>query len=403
MKIMQVNAVYPSGSTGKIVQDIHNYLIENGYESIVCYGRGKKVNKQHIYKTAPEIIMKLQSLYSKITGYAYAGCYISTWNLIKIIKDEKPDIVHLHCINAYTVNIYKLLCYLKDNNIQTVLTLHAEFMHTAGCGHALECEKWKTGCGKCPQAGNGRPSSQIFDRSAKEWMMMKKAFKNFDKIIITPVSDWLCERVKQSPFLKNKPMQVVLNGLDTKNVFKSVDTSNLRKKYKITNEKIILHVTPNFNNPIKGGKYVLALAERMRLDNIRFFIVGFNGNKNMLPPNIQAVDLTQNQHELVQFYSLADITLLTSIKETFSMVCAESLSCGTPVVGFKAGAPETISLSDYSEFVEYNDLDMLETVVRKWINKKKSISNEIVQCASDFYSKQKMVENYEKIYIKINR
>ncbi|MDF2522783.1 MAG: hypothetical protein K0R31_424, partial [Clostridiales bacterium] len=135
MKIIQINAVYPIGSTGKIVHDIHTHLLENGYESVVCYGRGKVLDEQYVYKIAPELIMKMQSLWSKITGYAYAGCYISTKNLINIIKSERPDIVHLHCINSYTVNIYKLLDFLKVNNIPTVLTLHAEFMHTAGCGY----------------------------------------------------------------------------------------------------------------------------------------------------------------------------------------------------------------------------------------------------------------------------
>jgi hypothetical protein len=145
MKVLQVNAFYPSGSTGKIVKDIHQQLINDGIDSIVCYGRGVKIKEKQIYKIAPELIMKIQSLYSKAIGYAYAGCHISTFNLINIIKKEKPDVVHLHCINASTVNIYKLLNYLKSSKIFTIITLHAEFMYTAGCGHAFECNKWKNG------------------------------------------------------------------------------------------------------------------------------------------------------------------------------------------------------------------------------------------------------------------
>lgn len=398
MKIMQINAVYPTGSTGKIVKDIHTQLLKNGHESIVCYGRGVKVTEQNVYKIAPELIMKMQSLRSKITGYAYAGCIYSTSILINTIKKEKPDVVHLHCINAYMVNIYKLLEYLKHNNIPTVLTLHAEFMYTAGCGHALECNKWKTGCGPCPQKGTGRPSSKIFDRSEEEWKMMKKSFEGFDNIVIASVSNWLHDKAKQSPFFMNKQMQVVLNGIDTENVFKPTDATELKKKFNITDEKVVLHVTASFTNPIKGGKHVISLAERLKGENIRIIIVGFNGDKSILPTNVIAVPHTRNQKELAAFYSMADITLLTSLKETFSMICAESLCCGTPIVGFEAGAPETISLKEYSEFVRQGDIDALKAAVEKWINDNRWNRNDIAEVAANYYSKRTMASSYIRIY-----
>ncbi|WJE46139.1 glycosyltransferase [Peribacillus frigoritolerans] len=398
MKIMQINAVYPTGSTGKIVKDIHTDLVNKGYESIVCYGRGDAVDENNVYKIAPEPIIKMQSLQSKLTGYAYSGCLYSTYNLIKIIKKEKPDIVHLHCINSYMVNIYKLIQFLKTNNIRTVITLHAEFMYTAGCAHALNCDKWKTGCGNCPQRPLGRPSSKFFDRSAEEWSMMNDAFKGFENVVITSVSNWLHDRAKQSPFFLNKKMEVVLNGIDTK-VFQPTDSIQLKKKYKIREEKIVLHVTPNFSSPIKGGKYVLQLAKLMKNENIRFFIVGFNGDKSNLPPNVTALERTKNQKELAMFYSMADITLLTSVKETFSMVCAESLSCGTPVVGFEAGGPESISLKEYSEFVKNGDINSLEKAVTKWLNVKSSlISEDLSKKANQLYSSKTMSEEYIKIY-----
>jgi len=398
MKIMQINAVYPNGSTGKIVKDIHMHLLESGNESIICFGRGRKLKEPYVYKTSPELIMKMQSLRSKLTGYAYNGCFISTWKLIKKIRKEKPDIVHLHCINAYTVNIYRLLNYLKNINLPTVLTLHAEFMHTAGCGHALECDKWKTGCGNCPQAGLGRPSSKIFDRSAEEWKLMANAFDGFNNLVIAPVSGWLYQRAKQSPFLKDKSFVVVQNGLDTVNTFRPIDYNEIKKKHGLESEKVILHVTPNFLAPIKGGKYVIELANRLLQDNIKIIIVGYRGDKNSLPPNVIPVVHTQNQIELAAYYSMADLTLLTSMKETFSMICAESLACGTPIVGFEAGAPETISIYKYSEFVEQGNIDALENAVRQWLYSNNNLRSEISLEASKVYSKKLMYEKYENIY-----
>lgn len=98
----------------------------------------------------------------------YGGCLISTDKLFRIIKKEKPDIVHLHCLNGYFINIYRLITFLKNNNYKTVLTLHAEFMYTANCGHALECDKWKTGCGKCPRL-RSETKSWFIDGTAKSW------------------------------------------------------------------------------------------------------------------------------------------------------------------------------------------------------------------------------------------
>lgn len=399
MRVLQINVVYPNGSTGNIVRDIHDELIRNNHESLICYGRGAEISEQNVYKIAPEIIMKAQSIRAKFTGYTYGGCIISTKNLLNVIRREKPDIVHIHCINGYMVNIYKILNYLKNNGIATVLTLHAEFMYTAGCGHALDCEKWKYGCGKCPQRKNGgRPSSRVFDRSANEWQSMKKSFEGFDNLVITSVSKWLNNRAKESPFFKGNKLKVVLNGVDTTNTFFPSEFGDIKEELSLKDEKIILHVTANFKDPIKGGNYVIEIAKRLEKYNVKFIIVGLNSKINNLPHNIIALPNTKNQKRLAELYSMADITLLTSLRETFSMVSAESLSCGTPVVGFKAGGPESIALTEYSEFVTHGDLDLLENSILFWIDKKTIYKNEIHKKARVSYSRENMCKEYLDIY-----
>ena len=138
MKVLQVNCVYDTGSTGKIMADIHRELGRRGIASVVCYNRGKKVKEPNVYKTCGELYSKCNNLITRFTGIMYGGCWFSTNRLISIIKKEQPDVVHLHCINGYFVNIYRLVQWLKENHIKTVLTLHAEFMYTANCGHAMD-------------------------------------------------------------------------------------------------------------------------------------------------------------------------------------------------------------------------------------------------------------------------
>lgn len=397
MKILQINNLYQEGSTGKIVYDIHKGLQEKGEISLICYANGRKAVEKGVYKVSNRINQKIQALRRRFFGDMYGGCLFSTRKIIRIIKKEKPDVVHLHCINAYTANIFKLLNFLKKYKQYTILTQHAEFMYTANCGHALDCEKWKTGCGKCPRLRQ-ETKSLFFDRTHSSWMKMKKAFDGFDRLIVTSVSPWLMDRAKQSPILMDKDHRVVLNGLDTE-VFHYYDTQDLREKLGLQNKKIVFHATPSFDdnpNNIKGGHYLLKLARNVQDQDIVFLVAGKYPDGLQVPQNVILLGKITDQVELAKYYSMADVTLLVSKKETFSMVTAESLCCGTPIVGFKAGAPEQISIPAYSEWVEQGDLIALEkAIARNWnaLDKK-----EIAEIAQSQYGKKIMSENYLKIY-----
>lgn len=395
MKILQVNCVYKKGSTGKLTADIHVELLNQGIESVVCYGRGDTIDEPNVYKTCNEYYSFANHFSSYLTGVMYGGCYFSTKKLETIIKKENPDVVHLQCINGYFVNIYKFIEWLRDNKIKTVLTLHAEFMYTANCGHALDCNKWKTGCGDCPRLRK-ETGSYFIDGTSKSWQKMKKAFDGFnDNLIVTSVSPWLMDRAKLSPILADKNHMVVLNGLDTE-VFHPYNTENLHVKNGLSNEKIVFHASPNFNNEknhIKGGYYVLQLAQKM--PDIKFLVAGSHPENMEVPSNVVLLGAIKDQNLLAQYYSMADVTLLTSKKETFSMVTAESLCCGTPVIGFKAGGPESIALPNYSEFVEYGDLDALyDAVIRAFSIDLKGLA----VLAEQKYSKEKMTQDYIKVY-----
>lgn len=399
MKILQVNCVYKKGSTGKITYDIHSELLKQGIESVVCYGRGEKINEPHVYKTCGEVYSKINHLLSEFAGVMYGGCFFSTNKLIKIIKKEKPDVVHLQCINGYFVNIYRLVSWLKKHDIKTVLTLHAEFMYTANCGHALDCDKWQTGCGHCPRLKQ-ETKSFFIDGTHKSWMKMKKAFDGFnDNLIVTSVSPWLMERAKLSPILNDKKHEVVLNGVNT-DIFHFYDTSELRSQMGLNGVKVIFHATPSFDdniNNIKGGYYVLKLAEKMLNENVKFVVAGSYPEGLKVPSNVILLGKVSDQEMLAKYYSMTDVTLLTSKKETFSMVTAESLCCGTPVVGFKAGAPEQIAIDDYSKFVTHGDISALYTVVCEMLNNNFS-KQKIAHIAQENYSKKTMVGNYVDIY-----
>lgn len=404
MKVLQINCVYGKGSTGKITADLHKALLEQGVESIVCYGRGEKVHEPYVYKTCGELYSKLNNLWSRITGVMYGGCFFSTNRLIRIIKRERPDVVHLQCINGYFVNIYRLITWLKESGIKTVLTLHAEFMHTASCGHAFDCEKWKTGCGRCPRVKE-ETKTFLLDGTARSYRKMKKAFDGFNEnLTITSVSPWLMSRALQSPILADKTHCVVMNGLET-TVFYPRESDGLRETYGLLGKKIVFHATPTFTDEpghIKGGRYVLQLAEMLKDQPVQIVVAGPIKEGLTPPSNVTLLGRVANQDELAAWYSAADVTVIASRRETFSMICAESLCCGTPIVGFKAGGPESIALSDYSHFVEYGDAKGLRAAVISTM-KKEYDPYAIAAAAHAVYDKRRMGQETVAVYHKLTK
>ena len=267
-------------------------------------------------------------------------------------------------------------------------------MYTGNCGHAIDCNKWLTGCGECPRLRR-ETKSLLLDRTHASWEKMKTAFDGFDKnLYVVSVSPWLMARAKQSPILENKMHYVVLNGIDTVNCF-HFTTSRLRRQFQLEDKKVVLHVTASYSNPIKGGQYVAELANKM--SEYTFIVIGNINRELKLPPNVIDIGRIEDQRELAAYYSMADVLLLTSKRETFCMPVAESLCCGTPVVGFQAGAPEQIALPEYSEFVEWGDIDALENAVKRWCAIKYD-PRIIALTAGQRYSKEAMVKEYYKIY-----
>lgn len=403
MKVLQINNVYDFGSTGKIVADIHRALQAKGWESSVYYGRRYKTADSGVHKICSEFYGKAQNGLYQITGVKYGGCRLSTDRLLAAVEREKPDIVHLHCLNGHFVNIYRLVEYLKIKRIPTVLTLHAEFMYTGGCSHSVDCDQWrdKSGCGSSPCPLYGKElKSKTGDKSAVMWKKMYEAFRGFDRLAVVSVSPWLMERARQSAILCDKRHLTVFNGLDT-TVFcprSEQALSALRRDlgYK-PEDKIVFHASPSFDDDpenIKGGYYVLEAAKRLK--NVSFLVAGRYDPTVQVPANVRLLGNLTDKDYLASLYSLADVTLLTSKRETFSMICAESLCCGTPVVGFKAGAPEMISLPDYSDFCEYGDINALEKMIAEWICKEKS--SDICLKAAKAYNKEKMSDSYIDIY-----
>lgn len=402
MRILSINIYYGEGSTGKILEDIHTRLERDGHESYIVYGLGTKRLSQHgkFYKTTSDFLAQQYRRIARLDGLKYNTAFFETKKLIKHIQQINPDIIHLHCLNCGYIEPYLLLRWLGRHNYKVLVTHHADVTITANCEHSLNCQLWKTGCKFNCENLKKEDSYKLFALSELSWKQMFNAFNKVHNLYATGVSEWMTDRVKQSPFFHNHECRVIENGLDTSTFhFDPKNINKIIEEVHKTSRKVVLHVTPSLKHPLKGGKFIFELARR--LDNVVFIIVGTRDEKILnIPSNVILIPHTDSKKELASYYQASDVTLLTSKKESFSMVTAESQCCGTPVVGFKAGAPETIAIQEYSEFVDYGDINILEQTVYKWISKginKEDLSSKAIQKFDAEIMYQKYLSFYNHI------
>lgn len=405
MKILHVNGS-DIGSTGRIVQGICAEAHCRGWKSVFLFPRRNRTANP-LMAEHPVSLPLEQGIYRRIyyvSGLHYGFAPISTARILWRIRKEKPDLVHLHSINCATVNIYRLLLYLKRRNIATVVTNHAEFFYTGNCPHAYDCEKWKTGCGNCPNLF-AASDSKLFDRTHRAWQKMQKSFCGHKKVCVVSVSPWVYERSLQSPILAGLPQRIILNGINT-NVFRYLDMCSARENLGLPqSERIVVHVTANFSNlptDAKGGWYLLDLAKQLHGTGIRFLVIGQHGHIENLPGNVTLLGKIQDAQVLAQYYAAADLCIAVSKRETFGMTVAEALCCGTPVVGFMSGGSESIALPEYTQFVPFGDGNALKKAVCDWLPfKHESNPEKLAGIAAQVYSEQNMARQYCELYEQI--
>jgi len=358
MKIVQINATCGVGSTGKICVDISKLLTEQSIDNYILYS-----NKTNGYELglscSKKIYTKIQAFSSYVLGNYGFNSKIETKTMIEKLEIIKPDIVHLHNIHGHDCNLEILFSYFKIKKIKIIWTFHDCWSFTGYCTYfdRVECEKWKCGCENCIQY---KKYSFLFDRSKELFQRKRELLSCLDMTIVTP-SQWLADIVKQS-FLQKHPVVVINNGIDL-DIFKPTK-SNFREKYNISqNKKILLGVA--FDWGIRKGLDVFVeLSKQLNSDKYQIVLVGTNEYLDkQLPKNILTIHRTQNQIELAEIYSAADIFINPTREENYPTVNIESIACGTPVITFETGgSPESIENETGIVTDSKNSLAIIEAV-----------------------------------------
>lgn len=397
LRVAHVDVNFGSGSTGTIVQSIHDQLKKRGHASHAFYGRGPFVKSNDVTKISSIFGTLIDVFMTRITGFSGVYSARSTKRLITAVRKFQPDVVHLHELHGHYLNYYKFVNYLDKKNIPIVWTLHCEYLYTGKCGYSLECKKWELACSACPQVSS-YPKSWIFDRSNTQFYKKKRLFTSLQNVQFASVSNWLMDRYKRS-FLKHQPVRVVYNGINT-----SVFFPRLLTKHQIVVEAkdkfICLSVAPDIMSERKGGRWIIELAKQFSNFPILFIMIGVDNFVADCPENVVQVGRIYDPVKLSEYYSIADILLLTSERETFSLVCVESLSCGTPVIGFASGGPAEVACEPFGQFAPYGDLKAIGDLLNRAFTNPGSLpsGDSCRDYAVSKFSVERMADQYLELY-----
>lgn len=394
MKIFQINTVCGSGSTGRIAVDLAHMLEEHGDECCIAFSRGTKPEDVDCFQFGNKAEIYWHGIMTRLTDRHGMYSKGATKELIEKIKKYQPDIIHLHNIHGYYLNIQLLFEFLREYNKPVVWTLHDCWSYTGHCSHytCVECNRWQKECYKCPLKRD-YPGSILLDHSTQNYRTKKQLFTSLVKLHLVTPSEWLKNEVEKS-FFMDIPCTAIPNGIEIeKFVYRE---NNLKKTLGISNKKVILGVA-NVWTEQKGINDFIQLAELLD-ETYQLVMIGVDEQrKKRLPANIIALDRTKNIEELIDYYSMADIYFNSSIEETMGMTTGEAICCGTPVVAYRSTAvPESVG-DGCGVVLEPHDTEGVARAFAEIISRQEKYKNACLAYRQRF-DKKISNEAYYKLY-----
>lgn len=338
MKVVQINH-FSYKAAGNIMLGLQASMMAENIESYVVWGRGRAATTNNEYYMGDKAGVYLHALYTRISDRTGFASVHSTKRLITWLEQIKPDIIHLHCVHGYYINLPILFDYIRRKHIKVFWTQHDCWSFTGHCAYfdMVGCEKWKDGCHHCEQIVT-YPTAYV-DASKRNWHDKKNMFSGLNITIITPC-EWL-KNVMEKSFLNQYEIKVIHNGIDT-DVFRFRENS-VKEMYQIEKKDILLGVASEWSER-KGLKDFLGLDKLIDHEKYQIVIVGVTAKqKATLPSTIIGIERTNNVQELIELYSAASCFINPTYEDNFPTTNLEALACGTPVITYKTGgSPESV-------------------------------------------------------------
>lgn len=394
--LLQISVEVNSGSVGRIAEQIGQVAIANGWKSYITYARNNQPSTSKVIKIGTKWDIYWHGLQTRLFDNHCRASKNATRKLIKQIKEIKPDIIQLHHIHGYYLNMEILFRYLSSIDTPIVWIFHDCWSMTGHCAFFsyIKCFKWIEGCNKCPQK-KSYPSSMFLDQSKNNYLIKKSLFTSINNMTIVTVSSWLGDLVKKS-FFKNHQIKVIYNGVDT-NCFHP-NLSDIKNKFNLGDKIVLLGVATNWVHRKRLDDYIL--LNQLLSDRYVIVLIGLTTNQiKELPSGMLGIKRTESIDELSQWYSSADIVLNLSHEETFGLTTVEGFACGTPGIVYNCTAsPELIS-NETGFIVELGDISGIVTSIEKIVHNGKGFYSENCrERAKSMFNKDIQYNEYITLY-----
>lgn len=403
MRVLIINTVCNSGSTGRISAEISRLAEQRGHDVYFAYGRGGHPDDIHGFKIGNRIDFICHVLLNFFRGKSGYGSKSVTKRFLAWLDEIKPDIINAHNLHGFYIHVGLLFDYIKANNIPVVWTLHDCWPFTGQCAYFdyAGCDKWIKGCYKCPIYRTEYPYSLFCDNSKYNYIDKRKTFTGVNNLVVVTPSEWLSNLVKES-FLKEYKVQTINNGIDLYR-FRIINddkclVTEIKRKNKISEEKRVILGVANVWTNRKGLDAFYYLADNLPEEYI-IVLVGVSRRtaatiKNRYRGKIIGVKHTESIDELVGWYNLANIFVNPTLEDTFPTTNIEALACGTPVVTYKTGGSPEIIGFECGIVVEKEDSNGLAAAIETIIGKKPEISEDCRLRALQKYNKDDRLAEY---------
>lgn len=361
MKVLFINSVCGIGSTGRICTDLAQQLEAEGNEVKIAYGRNGIVPEKfqkYAVRIGSDFDCKMHALQTRLFDTHGFGSKAATKKFLQWAEDYKPDLLWLHNIHGYYINVEMLFAWIKKHpEMEVRWTLHDCWAFTGHCSHftVVKCEQWKTKCKDCVQKKQ-YPKCIGLSNVEENFERKRKAFTGVKKMTLITPSKWLADLTRQS-FLREYNVEVHYNTID-KTVFKPTP-SDFRKRYGLEGKFIILGVASVWELR-KGLKDFFKLA-KMLDDKYAIVLVGLSKKQLAdLPKNVIGIMRTNSPLELAEIYTVADVFFNPTYEDNYPTVNLEAEACGTRVITYDTGGcRETVRRED-SLIIELGNINRLK-------------------------------------------
>lgn len=387
MKILAINGG-AKGSSWNICVDILLFAQSNGNDVMVATP-DKKPHDLTIpyYKIGNNTIRQFNRVLTRIDGSDGFRNYLETYSLLKCIKRFGPDVVHLHTLHGYFVNLPILFRYFNRHKTKIIITCHDCWWFTGRCSHFFmnNCYKWETECHKCEYMPT-YPKAILFDKSKKYFRKKLNLFRESSIVFVACVSRWLTNLCIRSPFFAGKEIITIYNGVNPDFYYPIKNTKREKGK--------ILCVSSQWTKD-KGIDFLIELAKR--LDDYAFTVVGVMPNIKDMPNNIFAIGIVNSKNKLNELFNSHELFLNVSKQETFSLTNIEAQMSGTPVICFaQTGMKETIEPINSISIENYSSEEFIKAISSV---RNKSLNHSQIRNFALQFNLGNMVSKYYELYL----